>query len=48
MVMFGRETSVISYILAFLMTIIFATLINLMMNKELRKIDMIESLKSVE
>ncbi len=48
MVMFGRETSVISYILAFLMTIIFATLINLMMNKELRKIDMIESLKGVE
>ncbi len=48
MVMFGRDTSLISYILAFFMTIVFATLINLMMNKELRKIDMIESLKSVE
>lgn len=48
MVMFGRETTISSYILAFLLTIIFATLINLLMNKELKKIDMIESLKSVE
>ena len=48
MVMFGRETTVLSYVLAFSITIVFATLINLMMNKELRKIDMIESLKSVE
>lgn len=47
-VMFGRETSVLSYIFAFLMTIVFAILINLIMNKELKKIDMIESLKSVE
>ncbi len=47
-VMFGRDTSVLSYIFAFLMTIIFAILINLIMNKELKKIDMIESLKSVE
>ena len=48
MVMFGRETTVLSYVLAFSITIVFATLINLMMNKELRKINMIESLKSVE
>lgn len=48
MVMFGRETSILSYILAFLMTIIFTILINLVMNKELKKINMIESLKSVE
>lgn len=48
MVMFGRETTITSYIFAFLMTIVFATLINLIMNKELKKIDMIESLKSVE
>lgn len=47
-VMFGRETGLMSYIFAFLMTIVFATLINLIMNKELKKIDMIESLKSVE
>lgn len=48
MVMFGREKTITSYIFAFLMTIVFATLINLLMNKELKKIDMIESLKSVE
>lgn len=48
MVMFGRETTITSYIFAFLMTIVFATLINLIMNKELKRIDMIESLKSVE
>ncbi len=47
-VMFGRETYITSYIFAFLMTMIFAILINLIMNKELKKIDMIESLKSVE
>lgn len=47
-VMFGRGSTITSYILAFLITIVFAVLINLIMNKELRKIDMIESLKSVE
>lgn len=47
-VMFGRETYFTSYLFSFLITMIFAILINLMMNKELRKIDMIESLKSVE
>ena len=47
-VMFGRESAITSYIFSFLITIIFAVLINLIMNKELKKIDMIESLKSVE
>lgn len=47
-VMFGRETNIVSYILSFLITVIFALIINFIMNKELRKIDMIESLKSVE
>lgn len=47
-VMFSREISFTSYLFAFLITIVFALLINLIMNKELRKIDMIESLKSVE
>ena len=46
--MFGRETYITSYIFAFLMTVVFAILINLIMNKELKKIDMIASLKSVE
>ena len=47
-VMFSREKTVTSYIFSFLMTIVFAIIINLIMNKDLRKIDMIESLKSVE
>ena len=47
-VMFGRERTFTSYLFSFLLTIIFAILINLIMNRELKKIDMIESLKSVE
>ena len=47
-VMFGRERAFSSYFFAFILTMVFAFLINLIMNKELRKIDMIESLKSVE
>ena len=47
-VMFGRERAFSSYLFAFILTIVFAFLINLIMNKELRKINMIESLKSVE
>ena len=48
MVMFSREKTITSYVFSFLMTIVFAIIINLIMNKDLRKIDMIESLKSVE
>ena len=47
-VMFGRERAFSSYFFAFTLTMVFAFLINLIMNKELRKINMIESLKSVE
>ena len=47
-VMFSREKTITSYIFSFLMTIVFAIIINLIMNKDLKKIDMIESLKSVE
>ena len=47
-VMFGRERVFSSYFFAFTLTMVFAFLINLIMNKELRKINMIESLKSVE
>ena len=47
-VMFGRERAFSSYFFAFTLTLVFAFLINLIMNKELRKINMIESLKSVE
>ncbi len=48
MIMFGRQINGISYILSALMTILFAGVVNLFMFYKLRKIDMVESLKSVE
>jgi len=47
-VMFSRELNILSFIYAFVITMIFAFVTNLIMNKSLKKIDMIESLKSVE
>ena len=47
-VMFGREIHWYSYILAALLTLVFAVLVNALMHFRLKKIDMIESLKSVE
>ncbi len=48
MVMFGRDISLISFIYATLLTIIFAIIINAAMHFRLKKIDMATSLKSVE
>lgn len=48
MVMFGRSIHVTSYILAALMTLVFAAFVNVIMHFRIKKIDMIESLKSVE
>ena len=48
MMMFGRDIEWPSYIYSVLMTCIFAVLINLFMFYKLRKIDMVESLKSAE
>ena len=48
MMMFGREISVSSYFLSGLITLLFSVLVNLVMYRNLKKIDMIESLKSVE
>ncbi len=47
-IMFGRDLPVWVYIIAFFMTIIFALLVNGIMFFRLRKISMVESLKSVE
>lgn len=47
-VMFGREIHPISYLWAFLVTIGFSLLVNLIMTRTLKKISMVESLKSVE
>lgn len=47
-VMFGRDISVLSYVLAAVMTMLFSVLVSLYMHRYLKKIDMIEALKSVE
>lgn len=47
-VMFGAEMRFTSYLFAILLTIVFAVLVNALMYFRLKKIDMIESLKSVE
>ncbi len=48
MMMFGRQISVLSYFLSSAITLVFSVLVNLVMYRSLKKIDMIESLKSVE
>lgn len=47
-VMFGLKISLTSYIIGGIITIVFATIVNIIMSKSLKQIDMIESLKSVE
>ncbi len=47
-VMFGQELPLWCFISAFIMTIIFALLVNFIMFFRLRKVSMVESLKSVE
>ena len=48
MVMFGRSVQPISYLYAVLLTLAFSLIVNIFANRKLRKIDMVESLKSVE
>lgn len=48
LIMFGRQILPLSYICSVLLTIGFAALINFMMFFQLRKINMVESLKSTE
>ncbi len=46
--MFGRELSGTSIVIAIVLTILFTIIVNWIMSAKLKKIDMIESLKSVE
>ena len=46
--MFGRNINIVSYLYAFAITLLFAVLVNLVMYHKLKKIPMVESLKSVE
>ena len=48
LIVFSRETSVWSYVWGFLLTIVFTLIVNFIMGFKLKKIDMVESLKSVE
>ncbi|MBR0152255.1 MAG: ABC transporter permease [Lachnospiraceae bacterium] len=48
LIMFGREIAVSSYLWSALLTFVFSMVVNGMMYFQLKKIDMVESLKSVE
>ena len=47
-VMFGREIHALSFAIAFALTLVFTVLVMLAMRGKLRRIDMVESLKSNE
>ena len=46
--MFGRETDPKSYLYAAVLTALFSFLVNLIAHFKMKKIDMVESLKSAE
>lgn len=48
MVMFGRNIDVSSYIISTLLTIVFTLFVNWVMSGKMKKISMVESLKSIE
>ena len=47
-VMFGREIKPLSYVYSAVLTIVFSSLVNLVMYFRLKKVDMVESMKSVD
>ena len=47
-VMFGREIKPLSYVYSAILTIVFSSLVNLIMYFRLKKVDMVESMKSVD
>ena len=46
--MFGRQINILSYMISIALTFVFAAIVNIGMHLSLKKIDMIEALKSVE
>lgn len=48
LVMFGRSAHTLSYVLAIILTLLFALLVDLVASRRLTHIDMVESLKTVE
>lgn len=47
-VMFGRDIQPLSFVYAIALTLLFSTLVNLVMNRVLKKISMVESMKAPE
>ena len=47
-VMFGREVSGMSFVYAAALTLLFSTLVNLVMQRLLKRISMVESMKAPE
>ena len=47
-VMFVKEISFLSYLYAFILTFVFSLVVNFMMYFKMKKISMVESLKSIE
>lgn len=47
-VMFGRNIALLSFVLSFLITMLFSIIVNLVMYRKLKEVPMVESLKSVE
>ena len=48
MIMFGRDIAPVSFLISFALTILFSLLVNVVMHFYLKKISMVESLKSIE
>lgn len=48
MVMFGRTIHAVSFVISFVLTMVFSALVSLIMSGKLKAIDMVSSLKSVE
>lgn len=48
LMMFGREINGISYAISILLTFLFSVIVNVFMHFHLKKVDMVESMKSVE
>lgn len=48
MVMFSKDSDPMSFVWGFVLTAIFAAIVNIIMYRKMKKIDMVESLKSVE
>ena len=48
MMMFGRNIKFLSFLYSILLTFLFSMLVNVFMHFQLKKLDMVESMKSVE